>query len=240
MASWSEGSCIRFVAGVCTVVVIVLTPVRLRGRARFGASQEPLEDEGDSLAGVAVSERVLDAAGGFRPRTGLGGFFEEFGEPLGTAADETSDTRLHGLGAFGVLAEDEERTAKGRSLLLDAAGVGDDQPCLGEEGDEVLVAERLEQMDARVPVQGAPGRADHRGIRVYGEDESDVGPILHETAEGDGDLAPITSPKLSRRWVVRTILRSPAVVSVEHAGQGRPRRETFAASSARRPPRDCP
>lgn len=139
---------------------------------------------GDALGGSAVAEDLGDAAGVFEPGGVGDGFFEEGGEVVGALADEACDTGLDAFGAFGVFAQDEDGFAEGGGFFLDAARVGDEEPGVGEEMDEVGVAHGGGEDDLVATHEFLDGGFFDGGVGVDGEDDAEVGVRLGEAAQG--------------------------------------------------------
>lgn len=99
-------------------------------------------------------------------------------------ADELQRAGRHALGALGGVAHDEHRLAQARGLLLDAAGVCEDEVA---SGHEVMEIEHLERVDDVKPVEAVQllvgGLPDER-VHVDGVDRLGVGVLLHHAADG--------------------------------------------------------
>ena len=93
-------------------------------------------------------------------------------DALLVGADEPRHARLDALGALGLLAQHEHGLAEGRRLLLDAAGVGEDQARRRISRDELDVVERLDERHVgEARVAGATTRA-HVRVGVDDVDEA--------------------------------------------------------------------
>ena len=99
-------------------------------------------------------------------------------------ADELQRAGGYALGALRGVAHDEYRLAKTRCLLLDAAGVGEDEVA---RRHEVVEVEHLERVDDAQAVEAVEllmsGLADER-VHVDGVDRLGVGVLLHHAADG--------------------------------------------------------
>lgn len=99
-------------------------------------------------------------------------------------ADELQRAGCHALGALGGVAHDEHRLAQARGLLLDAAGVGEDEVA---RRHEVVEVEHLERVDDVEPVEAVEllvrRLADER-VHVDGVDRLGVRMLLHHAADG--------------------------------------------------------
>ena len=90
---------------------------------------------------------------------------------------------LYALGALGGVAHHEHRLAESGCLLLDAAGVGEDEMGRRHEVVEVQHLERLNDSQAVEAVElGVRGFA-HQGVHVDGVDRLGVGVLLHHAAD---------------------------------------------------------
>ncbi len=99
-------------------------------------------------------------------------------------ADELQRAGGHALGALRGVAHDEHRLAQARGLLLDAAGVGEDEVARGHEVVEVEHLERVDDMQAVEAVQLLVRRLADERIHVDGVDRLGVGMLLHHAADG--------------------------------------------------------
>lgn len=99
-------------------------------------------------------------------------------------ADELKRAGGNALGALGSIAHDEHRLSQARSLLLDAARVGEDEVA---RGHEVVEVEHLERVDDVEPAEAVEllvrSLADER-VHVDGVDRLGVGMLLHHAADG--------------------------------------------------------
>lgn len=99
-------------------------------------------------------------------------------------ADELQRAGGNALGAFGGVAHDEHRLTQARGLLLDAAGVGEDEVARRHEVVEVENLERVDDVQAVEAVELlVRGLADER-VHVDGVDRLGVGVLLHHAADG--------------------------------------------------------
>ena len=99
-------------------------------------------------------------------------------------ADELQRAGCHALGALGGVAHDEHRLAKARGLLLDAAGVGEDEVARRHEVVEVEHLERVDDVEPVEAVQLLVGRLADERVHVDGVDRLGVGVLLHHAADG--------------------------------------------------------
>lgn len=99
-------------------------------------------------------------------------------------ADELQRAGGHALGALGGVAHDEHRLAQTRGLLLDAAGVGEDEVARGHEVVEVENFERVDDVKAIEAVQLLVRRLADERVHVDGVDRLGVGVLLHHAADG--------------------------------------------------------
>lgn len=99
-------------------------------------------------------------------------------------AHELEGPRLDALGALGGVAHHEHRLAEPGRLLLDAAGVGEDEVRGRHEVVEVQDLERLDDAQAVEAVELLVGGLAHQGVHVDGIDRLDVGMLLHHAADG--------------------------------------------------------
>lgn len=99
-------------------------------------------------------------------------------------ADELQRAGRHALGALGGVAHDEHRLTQARGLLLDTAGVSEDEMA---RRHEVVEVEHLERVDDVEPVEAVEllvrCLADER-VHVDGVDRLGIGMLLHHAADG--------------------------------------------------------
>ena len=90
---------------------------------------------------------------------------------------------MKGFRPLGQLAQHQQRLAQGRRLLLDTAGIGEDQIAAAHQVDEGEVVQRLGEMDAA----GLAEQLDHRpanvGIEVDRIDNLEIGETLDQIAQ---------------------------------------------------------
>lgn len=101
---------------------------------------------------------------------------------LGT--HQTQGARLHALGALGGIPHDEHGLAEGRSLLLDATRVGEDDVRAGHKVMEVHDLQRVDDAQVVEAVQFLVRCLAHLRIHVYGVDGLGARPLLHHAADG--------------------------------------------------------
>ena len=99
-------------------------------------------------------------------------------------ADELQRAGRNALGALGGVAHDEHRLAQARGLLLDAAGVGEDEMARRHEVVEVEHLERVDDMQAVETIELLVGRLADERVHVDGVDRLGVGMLLHHAADG--------------------------------------------------------
>lgn len=99
-------------------------------------------------------------------------------------ADELQRAGGDALGALGGVAHDEHRLAQARSLLLDAARVGEDEVARGHEVVEVENLERVDDVQAVEAVELLVGGPADERVHVDGVDSLGVGALLHHAADG--------------------------------------------------------
>lgn len=90
----------------------------------------------------------------------------------------------HALGALGGVAHDEHGLAERGRLLLDAAGVGEDEIAACHEVVEVHDLERIDDSQAIEAVELLVGGFPNLGVHVDGVDRLGVGALLHHAADG--------------------------------------------------------
>ena len=99
-------------------------------------------------------------------------------------ADELQRAGGHALGTLRGVAHDEHRFAEARGLLLDAAGVGEDEVARRHEVVEVEHLERVDDVQAVEAVQLLVRRLADERVHVDGVDSLGVGVLLHHAADG--------------------------------------------------------
>lgn len=99
-------------------------------------------------------------------------------------ADEAQRAGLHALGPLGGVAHDEHGLAERGRLLLDAAGVGEDQVRARHEVMEVHDLERVDDAQAVEAVELLVGGPPHQRVHVYRVYGLRIGPLLHDAAYG--------------------------------------------------------
>ena len=99
-------------------------------------------------------------------------------------ADELQRAGGNALGALSGVAHDEHRLAQARGLLLDAAGVGEDEVARRHEVVEVENLERVDDMQAIEAVKLLVRRLADERVHVDGVDRLGVGVLLHHAADG--------------------------------------------------------
>ena len=99
-------------------------------------------------------------------------------------ADELQRAGGHALGTLRGVAHDEHRFAEARGLLLDAAGVGEDEVARGHEVVEVEHLERVVDVQTVEAVQLLVRRLADERVHVDGVDRLGVGMLLHNAADG--------------------------------------------------------
>ncbi len=119
-------------------------------RRRAATPQRPArpahrDDVRDPLGGVAVPERRRLGALGRRSASAAG----MSGDRRRVEAEQRVGAGADRHRALGVVAQGEAGDAEVGRLLLDPAGVGEDGAGVGQQREEVEVAERLDQVQAR-------------------------------------------------------------------------------------------
>lgn len=99
-------------------------------------------------------------------------------------ADELQRACRHTLGTFGGVAHDEYGLAQARRLLLDAAGVGQDEVARGHEVVEVEHLERVDDVKSVEAVELLMSCLTDERVHVDGVDRLGVGVLLHHAADG--------------------------------------------------------
>ena len=99
-------------------------------------------------------------------------------------ADELQRASGHALGALGGVAHDEHWLTQTRSLLLYAAGVGEDEMARRHEVVEVEHLERVDDVQAVEAVQFLVRCLADERVHVDGVDRLGVGVLLHHAADG--------------------------------------------------------
>ena len=99
-------------------------------------------------------------------------------------ADELQRAGGHALGTLRGVAHDEHRFAEARGLLLDAAGVGEDEVARGHEVVEVEHLERVDDVQTVETVELLVGRLADERVHVNGVDRLCVRMLLHHAADG--------------------------------------------------------
>lgn len=99
-------------------------------------------------------------------------------------ADELQRACGDALGALGGVSHDEHRLAQARGLLLDAAGVGEDEVARRHEVVEVEHLERVDDVQSVEAVELLVRRLADERVHVDGVDRLGVGVLLHHAADG--------------------------------------------------------
>lgn len=99
-------------------------------------------------------------------------------------ADELQRAGGHAFGALGGVSHDEYRLAQARGLLLDAAGVGEDEVARRHEVVEVEYLERVDDVQSVEAVELLVRRLADERVHVDGVDRLGVGMLLHHAADG--------------------------------------------------------
>lgn len=99
-------------------------------------------------------------------------------------ADELQRAGGHALGTLRGVAHDEHRFAQARGLLLDAAGVGEDEVARGHEVVEVENLERVDDVKSVEAVELLVRRLADERVHVDGVDCLCVRMLLHHAADG--------------------------------------------------------
>lgn len=99
-------------------------------------------------------------------------------------ADELQRAGGNALGALGGVTHDEHRLAQARGLLLDAAGVGEDEVARSHEVVEVEHLERVDDMQAVEAVELLVGGLADERVHMDRVDRLGVRVLLHHAADG--------------------------------------------------------
>ena len=99
-------------------------------------------------------------------------------------ADELQRAGGNALGTLGGVAHHEHGLAQARRLLLDAAGVGQDEVARGHEVVEVEHLERVDDVKSVEAVELLVRRLADERVHVDGVDRLGVGVLLHHAADG--------------------------------------------------------
>ena len=99
-------------------------------------------------------------------------------------SDELQRAGRNALGALGGVAHDEHRLAQARGLLLDAAGVGEDEVARRHEVVEVEDLERIDDVQAVETIELLVRRLADERVHVDGVDRLCVRMLLHHAADG--------------------------------------------------------
>lgn len=99
-------------------------------------------------------------------------------------ADELQRAGRHALGALRGVAHDEHRLAQTRGLLLDTAGIGEDEVARGHEVVEIEHLERVDDVQAVEAVELLVGGLADERVHVDGVDCLCVRMLLHHAADG--------------------------------------------------------
>ena len=99
-------------------------------------------------------------------------------------ADELQRAGRHALGALRGVAHDEHRLAQTRGLLLDTAGIGEDEVARGHEVVEIEHLERVDDVQAVEAVELLVCRLADERVHVDGVDRLCVRMLLHHAADG--------------------------------------------------------
>jgi len=135
-----------------------------------------MENTGNFFAGIAVAKGVDGSAYALGPSLVGKGQIEQFAKALGPGIlpDQDGDAGLNSFRAFRVAAEDEERLAERWRFFLNATGIGDEQPGVLEQVDEVGVVQGFDEMKAFLTSQLRFSGGADVGIRMNGEYGGDV------------------------------------------------------------------
>lgn len=114
-------------------------------------------------------------------------------------ADELDGAGVEGFRALGGAAHHEHRFAETRRLLLDAAGVSEDEGGFLHEVDKLEVLERLDEVEVvvcgEVVAEYLVDRSADVGVEVHRVDEVHVrecfGEVLHRSDHGDEAVAEV-------------------------------------------------
>lgn len=99
-------------------------------------------------------------------------------------ADELQRTGTHALGTLRGIAHDKHRFAQARGLLLDAAGIGEDEVARRHEVVEVENLERVDDVQAIEAVELLVRSLADERVHVDGVDCLCVRMLFHHAADG--------------------------------------------------------
>ena len=91
------------------------------------------------------------------------------------SSDETEDTHVYPLLTFGLVAQEKGRRAEGGCLLRDAAAVGEDEGCLGEEVAEGVGVDGVGECDGGKLPEGFFCRLSNGGVGVHRKEKDRIG-----------------------------------------------------------------
>ena len=126
-----------------------------------------MQGRGDALACLAVAVGVVRAGHGAVGAGIAQQLVRLRHDAVGIGADELDRARGHRLGALGGVAHHQHRLAQRRGLLLDAAGIGQDQGAAVHQVDERQVVLRLDEVDIANLAQQAAHRLLYLRVQVH-------------------------------------------------------------------------
>ncbi len=124
----------------------------------------------------------------------------------GVAPDQSHLAAVRRLATLRRFAHDQSRHVERRRLLLDAAGIGDDQVGLRQQMDELAVARGRHRKDSRVGADLLAHGVGDFGVRVNRDDHTDIGMTVNDAAQSRAQPVDAGAPG-SRRCIVATINR---------------------------------
>ena len=147
-----------------------------------------MQDAGDIFSGCPVTEGIHRSAHALGPGLVGEGGVEQFAETLGPGLllipDEYGDAGGDRFRALGVASENEQRLVKRWGFFLNATGIGNEQPGVLEQVNEIGIVERFDEMNAILAAQFGFGGGADVGIGMNGEDSGNIVVLAHEVAQG--------------------------------------------------------
>lgn len=103
-------------------------------------------------------------------------------------ADELRRARGDGFGPFGLAAHDKHRLTERRGLLLQSAGVGQDEEAAGHQVVHLLDIDRVDEVDARMAAQDRERTFTHDRAEMHRIDDLDIRVFLDQAQDGVHDV----------------------------------------------------
>src|SRR5882724_1460269 len=133
-----------------------------------------MQNAGNLLARSPVAKGVHGGAHALGPGLVGEGEVEQFAETFWVVAYQDGDAGFYGFGALGIATENEQWLAERWRFFLNAAGIGDEQPRVLEQVNEVGVVQGFDEMKAFLTSQLRFSGGADVGIRMNGEYGGDV------------------------------------------------------------------